>query len=190
MCDIQNLDQSIRAAAIANNIPFVTLHDRISGHNSRVTSHEHKQILSIDEEKTLFRWITRLIRTGFPATPTLVVEMAEEIRRARVQLSPQPQQPLPPIGKNWIYRFRKRYLDLEGTWSRPIDTLRFKSMNKSLIQTYFDVVFELYQQHHYLPEHIYNMDESRFNVGDTQSSRVLVNARIPSVFKQKGSRQE
>ena len=63
-------------------------------------------------------------------------------------------------------------------------------MNKTSLQTYFDVVLQLYQENQYLPQHIYNMDESGFNIGDSQSSRVLVNARIQSDFKQIGSRQE
>lgn len=39
------------------------------------------------EETTLVRWIVRLARTGYPMSPTLVIEIAENIRRARVQLS-------------------------------------------------------------------------------------------------------
>ena len=182
--------KSIRGAAAANSIPYQTLQNRLKGRDSRVVAHEHKQILSPVEEKTLFKWITRLTCTGFPATPALVVEMAEEIRRARVQLSPQQQQPLLPIGEKWIYRFRNRYPDLKGIWTRQLDTSRFRSMNRASLETYFDVVLKLYQQHQYQPQHIYNMDESGFSVGDSQSSRVLVNARTSSGFKQIGQRQE
>jgi len=59
---------SIRSAVKAYCIPFTTLRDRMTGHNSRAVSYQHEQILSSAEEKTLSRWITRLTRTGFPAT--------------------------------------------------------------------------------------------------------------------------
>ncbi|RAL61074.1 hypothetical protein DID88_010415 [Monilinia fructigena] len=45
------------------------------------------QILSNAEENTLVRWISRLTITGFPATPMLVKEMADEIRLRRVQVA-------------------------------------------------------------------------------------------------------
>jgi hypothetical protein len=56
----------------------------MSGRKSRATAHETEQVLSAAEEKTLSRWITRLTRTGFPASPALAIEMAEEIWRGRV----------------------------------------------------------------------------------------------------------
>jgi hypothetical protein len=78
---------SIRQAALAFNVPNATLQSRMSGRKPRTEAHEAEQILSNAEEKTLARWITRLTRTGFPASPALAIEMAEEIRRGRVQLS-------------------------------------------------------------------------------------------------------
>ena len=42
----------------------------------------------------------------------------------------------------------------------------------------------------YDPDHVYNMDESGFAVGASQSSRALVNIRESSSWKQIGSRQE
>jgi len=75
---------SIRRAARAFGIPYTTLWNRMAGHTSRFIAHESEQVLSNAEERTLVRWITRLTRTGFPASPALVVQMAEELRRGRV----------------------------------------------------------------------------------------------------------
>jgi hypothetical protein len=70
---------SIRAAACAHSIPYHTLRNRVSGRTSRSQAYEPAQTLLTTEEGTLVRWITRLTKTGFPASPALVVEMAEEI---------------------------------------------------------------------------------------------------------------
>lgn len=91
---------SIRKAAIAFNVPNTTLQGRISGRTSRSTAHESEQVLSPAEEKTLARWITRLTCTKFPVSPALALEMAEEIRRGRVQLSKAGISTLRPIGEN------------------------------------------------------------------------------------------
>ena len=71
----------------------------MSGRNLRSTARESQQSLSYAEERTLVRYITRLTRTGFPASPALLVKIAEEIRRSRV-ISKTPLPPLRPLGKN------------------------------------------------------------------------------------------
>ncbi|KXL43960.1 MAG: hypothetical protein FE78DRAFT_151213, partial [Acidomyces sp. 'richmondensis'] len=39
------------------------------------------------KEKTLVKWISQLTVIGYPASPSLVKEMAEEIQNQRFQLS-------------------------------------------------------------------------------------------------------
>jgi len=91
---------SKQAAAQANNVPPATLRYRLAGQTSPSQAHETRQILSNAEEKTLVRWITRFTSTGFPASPALVVEMADEIRRGRLQLSRSVASPARPIGEH------------------------------------------------------------------------------------------
>ncbi|KXL48243.1 MAG: hypothetical protein FE78DRAFT_142374, partial [Acidomyces sp. 'richmondensis'] len=97
---------SMRAATRAFNVPPPTLYARLAGRTSRSQAHESAQILSNAEEKTLVRWISRLCRTRFPASPKLVVEIAEEVRRSCFQLSQSLPLTLRLIGKYWINRFR------------------------------------------------------------------------------------
>jgi hypothetical protein len=182
--------RSIRKAAIAFNVPNTTLQGRMSSRTSRTTAHESEQVLSPTEEKTLARWITRLTRTGFPASPALAVEMAEEIRRERVQLARAATSTLRPIGENWLNRFKSRMPDIAGIWTRQIDAARYKATNHEGVKRWFDAVTELWVEHQYTPSHVYNMDESGFTVGASQSSRALVNIREASNWKQIGGRQE
>jgi hypothetical protein len=182
--------KSVRAAARAFSVPASTVHARLAGRTSRSRAHETAQILSNPEEQTLVRWILRLCRTGFPASPALVVEMAEEIRRSRIQLSQSPPSTLRPIGEHWIDRFRIRYPNIQGVWTRQIESTRYAAVNTATITTWFNAVTELQIKHYYLPECIYNMDESGFAIGTSQSSRVLVNIREQSSWKVVSSRQE
>jgi hypothetical protein len=184
------LYSSKQAAAQANNVPPATLRYRLAGRTSPSQAHETQQILSNAEEKTLVRWITRLTSTGFPASPALVVEMADEIRRNRLQLSRAGLSLTRPIGEHWIDRFRARHTELSSVWSRQIEHARYAAASVDVVQTWFDAVTDLRLAHQYDPSSIYNMDESGFAVGTSQSSRVLVNIRDKVSWKVVSGRQE
>ena len=182
--------RSIRAAARAFAVPYHTLRNRLAGRTSRSEAHRSAQILSSAEEQTIVRWISRLCRTGYPASPALAVGMAEEVRRSRYQLSQSPPSILRPIGEQWIDRFRARHPEIQGTWTRQIESAQHLAVNTATVTTWFDAVTKLQIQHTYPPGCIYNMDESGFAVGTSQSSRVLVNIREHSSWKIINGRQE
>jgi hypothetical protein len=96
----ENDSRSIRATAAAYAVPESTLRNRLAGHTSCSSAHEHRQNLSSAEEKTLVRWLSNLTRAGFPASPALLVEMAEEVRRSRFKLGDGPSPQLRPLGKH------------------------------------------------------------------------------------------
>jgi hypothetical protein len=165
---------SVRKCALVYNIPVQSFRNRLSGRISRSHAHEHMQVLSNAEENTLVRWITHLTITGFPASPSLAIAIAEEIRKNRYQVARLPPSYPRPIGKSWLNRFRARHPDIQGIWSRKIDGARHKAMSVESVKTWFDAVTEPRLLHKYTPERIYNMDESGFAVGESQSSRSLV----------------
>jgi hypothetical protein len=80
--------------------------------------------------------------------------------------------------------------DITGIWTHQIDTARFKATNYEGVKRWYDTVTEVWIENQYAPDHVYNMDESGFAVGASQSSRALVNIREASSWKQIGSRQE
>jgi hypothetical protein len=157
---------------------------------SRPTSHEYRQILSNAEERTLVRWLTRLTTTGFPASPALAVQMAEEVRYGRYQLGHNPPSCERPIGKSWLDRFRYRHPEIQGIWTRKIDGVRHKALSLEVVKTWFEAVTEVRFQYQHPLDRIYNMDESGFAVGESQSSRALVNIRENSSWKVIAGRQE
>lgn len=161
----------------------------MAGRDSRMQAQEHRQNLSPAEEKTLVRWIARLTKSGYPASPALVLEMAEEIAHQRYQLSKAP--PLQQsFGKHWLERFRARHTEIQGVWTRQIESARYNATNVEVLKTWFDAVTELCIEHQYELQHIYNMDESGFAIGASQSSRALVNIRERSSWKVVRARQE
>jgi hypothetical protein len=116
--------------------------------------------------------------------------MAEEVRRSRFQLSQSPLLSLQPIGENWSICFRTQHPEIQGVWTRQIESVRHAAVNADTVKKWFDAVTELQIEHSYNPACIYNMDESGFAVGTTQSSRALVNVREESSWKVINSRQE
>jgi hypothetical protein len=154
-----------------------------------IDSHKGTHI-SCTITKTLVRWITHLTVTGFPASPSLAIAIAEEIRKNRYQVARLPPSYPRSIGKSWLDRFRTRHPDTQGTWIRKIDGARHKAMSVETVKTWFGADAELRLQHKYTSERIYNMDESGFVVGKSQSSRALVNIRGKSSWKVIPGRQQ
>ena len=77
----------IRSATAYFEVPFITLRNRVAGMQSRTESYETRQILSNAEEKTIVRWVTRQAAIGFPVTPGLLKETAQEILNQRVYVA-------------------------------------------------------------------------------------------------------
>ena len=121
---------SIWGAADAFNVSFTTLRDCLTGVTSRAQAHAMQQILSNAEEMTLVWWITCLTITGYPASPKLVLEMAEEICCERVFLASQATSAslgLCPIGHNWLTCFKQRDPKIFSIWTRQIANSCFKA---------------------------------------------------------------
>jgi hypothetical protein len=186
----ENDSRSIRATAAAYAVPESTLRNRLAGHTSCSSAHEHRQNLSSAEEKTLVRWLSNLTRAGFPASPALLVEMAEEVRRSRFKLGDGPSPQLRPLGKHWSLKFRARHPDIKGVWTRQIERARYDGVNSDALSKWFDAVRAIMDEHQYGPSQIYNMDESGFAVGTSQTSRALVNVRDKTSWKKIQGRQE
>ena len=104
--------QSIRKAALHFQVPRSTLGNRIKGRPTRSQANDHGQILNKPEEGTLLRWVKRLKATGFPISPALLKEMAQEVlenRKTPALLRYISPAEAPPIGHEWLYRFLNKH---------------------------------------------------------------------------------
>jgi hypothetical protein len=79
---------SIRACADAFSVSYSTLSYQLSRRVPRSTAHESEQILSAAEKKALVKWITRLSTASCPITLPLTRNLAEEIQKRHIALSP------------------------------------------------------------------------------------------------------
>lgn len=87
-------------------------------------------------------------------------------------------------------KFRARHPYIKGVWTRQIERARYDAVNDDALSKWFDAVRALMDEHHYRPSQIYNMDESGFAVGASQTSRALVNVRDKASWKKIQGRQE
>jgi hypothetical protein len=145
----ENNGRSIRATAATYAVPESTLHNRLAGHTSCPSAHEHRQILSSAERKISVRWLSNLSRADLPASSALLFDMAEEVRRSRFKLSEGPSPQLRPLGKNWSLESRSRHRGTEGVWTRQIKTARNDGVNSETLSRCFNAVRALMDEHQY-----------------------------------------
>ena len=128
---------SLRAAARVYNIPNKTLTRRHNGTLSRADSTSTQLKLTQTEETTLVQWILDMDTRGISPTQALVREMAELLLTERVQGASTIQ---PTIGRCWVYRFIKRYPELESRYNRKYDYQRAKYEDPKVIRAWFRLV--------------------------------------------------
>ncbi|EDN97116.1 hypothetical protein SS1G_02044 [Sclerotinia sclerotiorum 1980 UF-70] len=134
--------KSIRKVAEHFEVPKSTLADRLAGKKTRSQTYEMAQILSNAEENTLVQWIPQLTITGFPATPILMKEIADEIRLRCIQIASSripTSIEIPSINHKWIYRFQKQYPELKICYLYQLESNRAKKVTLKNIQAWFDM---------------------------------------------------
>lgn len=104
--------------------------------------------------------------------------MAEDVRRLRFKLT-----------------ISRRSSALDKRRSRvsglgQIERARYDGVNSEALSKWFYSVRALMDEHQYRPSQIYNMDESGFAAGASQTSRALVNVRDKTSWKKIQGRQE
>jgi hypothetical protein len=182
--------RSLNQAAEAYNVPYSTVLQRSKGTRTRAEARQSQQALTPDEEDTMERWITRLARAGYPIAPSLALQLGSEIRAQRPMVGRVTgSTPLPLLPK-WLNGFKKRHPSIAGVWDRKIHRVRYQAMTRETVMQWFDAVSEMLATHHHPPHRIYNMDESGFAIGESQTSRVLVNIRDGANWSQISGRSE
>ena len=185
--------KSVRAAASAFSVSHQTLSRRLTGGLSRAQATEMTQILSNAEEKTLVRWIKRYTSAGSPMTPALLLELAELIRHERVRHESQNSSStkiIAPIGHEWLYRFLNRHPTIQSIYAKQLEAARFNGASYDKVKGWFDAVAAQFQERTYDNSNIWNMDESGFGVGESQTTKVLVPLDRQQKYKAVVGKQE
>ena len=184
---------SVRGAATAFNVSHRTMARRMAGGLSRAQATEITQVLLNAEERTLVRWISRYTCAGSPITPSLLLKLAELIRYERVRHASQSSSStkiIAPISHEWLYRFLNRYPKIQSIYARQLEAARFTGASYDKIKAWFDAVATKFQERYYDNANIWNMDESGFGVGESQTIKVLVPLDRTQKYKVVTDKQE
>ena len=121
-------------AARRFNVERTTVARRFEGKTtSRAEANsEHRQLLTIAQEKTLIDRINNLTNRNMPPTSSMVKNMAEEIRGD-------------VVNKNWTSHFIRRHQAvLKSLYLRNIDNKRASSEYAPMFKMFFDMVSVLF----------------------------------------------
>jgi len=94
------------------------------------------------------------------------------------------------IDYEWLYRFLNRHEKLKGIYTRQIENLRYDRASFKVVKSWFDTVAQLVREHSYEHHNIWNIDESGFGVGESQSTRILVSIDLKAKHKKVAGKQE
>ncbi|USP79999.1 uncharacterized protein yc1106_07273 [Curvularia clavata] len=162
---------SLRALAMAFNIPRSTLQTRVSGTQPRSEVRPANCKLSSIEEHSLVQWILDLDWCGFPPHIIDVRRIVDALLAARGQDPP----PL-PVGKKWVSRFIQGQPELQTKWTRKLNSQRASSKDPIAITAWFKLVEETRQTYSVLDQDIYNFNETGFAMGVAATSKVVTSS--------------
>jgi hypothetical protein len=73
--------------------------------------------------------------------------------------------PPPIIGKNWVYKWIKSHSDLDLRLTRSFDSQRAKNEDLKIINTWFQRVKAIKQEHGITDDDMYNFNKTGFAIG-------------------------
>ncbi|RKF84093.1 hypothetical protein GcM3_001031 [Golovinomyces cichoracearum] len=157
------------------DVPYSTLRDRYTGHNTLVDNGGHNGLLDEAQEATLINYIDQSIERGFPFRYDMILSATSQILRACGIDK--------PIGRNWVYRWVKKQQKLDRYHS-IITTLdhRRKIITPDLINGYFDKLEVVIKKYAFQPCDIWNVDECGFRIGVLGSTTVITHSNVEHVY--------
>lgn len=105
--------------------------------------------------------------------------MAEEVRHQRVRGANDASIQLiryPPIGQQWVQRFLQRHPLLQTRASRQIESSQLREASFEALSRWFHAVELQFSEQKYEHHNIYNMDESGFGIGTSQTDRIIIDS--------------
>lgn len=174
-----------KVASMFEGVTPGTLRNRADGQRSITEFNATKQKLSIKDEEQLAALLQLSSDRGLPFTTEEIRCAADAILRERYG------QNFEPVGINWVERFIERqHKEVKMFWSTHLDMQRAASLNPSAVGKWFDIVEEGIIKKGILPELIYGMDESGFQLANDRRVRVAGRTGGKKQAKQGGANRE
>ncbi|CBQ73839.1 related to transposase [Sporisorium reilianum SRZ2] len=169
------LHDSIRKAAAANDVPAATLRHWRQGRPPKVEAQNDQQHLTPTEETGLLEYIRRCACSGYPLTPALLRDCANEIIRSVPGRSQEPE-----VSHAWLQSFLLRHLAIRLHWSRCLDNARLNGANETVVREWFARLAEIMREFSAASTNVFNMDETGFMLSQAGSKQVVVPASEPA----------
>jgi Tc5 transposase DNA-binding domain len=184
---------SINRLAKDFKVPRQTLTGRLNRKQAPNKAHETAMHLTINEEKELACWITTRTQHGYAPRYRTVLELAEIIRNRPVHGVNDDDIQLvtyDEFGRDWVARFMSRHPPLLSARIKLTEATRIKDVSVDRLTKWFEDLQRVIKEYKIEPGNLYNMDESRFAIGDIEASQRIINATIRQAFQEKPGRQE
>ena len=153
---VQSQGLSQQRAAGLYNVSQSSLSNYISGRTNKKAANLKKHLLQDSEETALVQWILAMDKRGLPPRHSTVRSMANLLLQKRGDENSK------TVGKNWISSFIKRHEELKSKFVRKFNYKRSLCEDRSIIQSWFQLVQEIIEEYGILLEDTYNMNEIGF----------------------------
>jgi Tc5 transposase DNA-binding domain len=147
---------NFKQASLAMKTSRTTLAHRYKGGQSRHEPQVNHQALSPAEEYALTKWIECLSCTGHPVHHPFIRELADEIRKPRLEHEGSVTQQL---GKYWVSRFLACHPSLQSKVAKSIEAA-CKEVTDKQLQDWFITFKCVIDEYGISSKNIYNMDET------------------------------
>ena len=160
-------------------IPRSSLRDHIE-ERTRTRRMGPNTILT-QEECQLVDYIQMMVLWGHPITPSQLKSKVAEI----TQLKIIPFKNGIP-GDSWVKCFRDKHPDLVLRVPQGLDYKRARAFNQQIMSQFYTNLGNLYNEHHYEPRCIWNIDETRCQASQTGSAKVFAKRSTQSHSSREG----
>ncbi|KAH8144406.1 uncharacterized protein LAJ45_11606 [Morchella importuna] len=160
-------------------------HIKKPNHKTLEEIHQDQQLLTPAEEEALVERLLFLDDFCVPADRTLFYSLANNLLRRRKTTNPD--ETLPTLGKNWIYRFLGRHPECPYVLTKTIGTNRANAYSWDVMDDFFWKLRKAIEKYEIGPKNTYNLDEKGFimGIGDI-TKEICRNVRKDHVLKSIG----
>ena len=173
----QNPDSKASTVTKEFKVTRGQLRSRLDGHSSSKEQTSINTKLSYSEEKALCRYIDRLDSINLHVRQEFVVDAANAILKERAGKNNTPLT----VGKCWIKRFLKRH-SYDTVKQKVLEQNRQVAENPKVVREWFEKLRKVIQEEGILPEDIYNMDETGFQIGVGKDQLVITKRKRAHYF--------
>ena len=161
---------NIHKASKTFHIPYFTLREWCYGQRTSKKK-GNKGVLTLEEEQLLVDWLLRMCEMRHGLSLTALKLKVYEITKS--MWTPF-KNGIP--GAGWLRWWQRRHPELTLRASQALDTVRARGLCEENVKSFYNNLQELYTLHDYLPERIWNCDESGTQAGKNGGGLVI--ARI------------